>query len=149
MGFEGVAFGVGHRSTLEVQAVARRVRKVGEIFGVFPAEVALGRDVEADGLDDFGREPCGKMLGAEIFMGGVDAVIGNIFAEVVAKMTEIVDEAGSDHLRRLPGFASKSGALEGVLGFGDGFAVKAMTSLTIKLENLIDDLVGMVGVHGV
>ena len=128
--------------------MARRVGQVGKIFRVFPAEVTLGGNVEADGLDDFGREPCGKTLCAEIFVGRVDAVVGDVFAEVVAEMAKIVNEAGGDHLGRLAGFASEGGALEGVLGFGDGFAVETVAALAVELEDLVDELVGMVCVHG-
>jgi hypothetical protein len=72
-------------------------------------------------------------------MSGIDALVGNVFTEVVEEVAVVMKEAGDDDLGRLSLALGEGGALEGVLGFGDRLAVHAVAIAAVNAEDLVDD----------
>src|SRR5215831_1439051 len=54
-----------HRPALQPQAAHRVGRELAEIVRLHGAEIALGRDMQADRLADLGTEALGQPIGAE------------------------------------------------------------------------------------
>ena len=78
----------------------------------------------------------------------VDAVIGNILAEIMQEMSVIMQEARHDDLRSFPCLLSEGGALQGMLKFCDILSVAAMPLGFEDSEDFGYDLVCVGRGHG-
>ena len=96
--------------------------------------------MEADGFHEGVIKPLAKAVGPNVLMAGVDPAIGDVLAEVVQKMPVVMEQAGRHDDRFLASIAGEGGALEGVLLFGDVFAVGEISTLGKSLEDFADHL---------
>ena len=73
IGAEGLDLVGRHQAALQLQAAHRVGRQLAEIIGLDGTEIALGRDVQADGLADGRTETLGQPLRAQFLVHVVDA----------------------------------------------------------------------------
>lgn len=126
-GFEGGDFGGGHGSALESEGAERFGGEGRLVHGIDGAEVALGRDVEEDGLGDFGTEEGSEFASGQMFMM---AVLGFLSGEGFGRFEEvadIVEEGGDDEV------------VGRGLGFGEGGGLKSV----FQLSDLLTAVEGM------
>ena len=128
-----------HGTSLQVEACEGSGRKLGKVVGVGEAEIALGGNMEPDGIEDgrgkMGAERCCR----EFFMAGIESAIGCVLAEVVEEVTEIVQQSGGNEGGRPTFPLDKSGGLKGVLKNGNGLAEVGRTAVgSEEIEDLIE-----------
>ena len=136
---EGLRLRGAHRSTLKRKALPRGGRKRSEIFWLSEAQVALGGDVEPNGIEN----RCGHVMAesgdAEFFVLCVNAARGHIFAFSVQQVAQVVEQRGGD--KRVCGaFAlDERRGLQRVFKHGDGFAKVGFAAAAFKQrKNFID-----------
>src|SRR4029450_11073387 len=83
-----------HQPALQLQAAHRIGRELAEVIGLDGAEIALGRDMQADRLADFRSEALGQPFGAELIVHVVDAARGGILAELMDHVADVVQQRG-------------------------------------------------------
>jgi len=90
IGFEAAYFVGCHRPALNLQRVDRSVRKLPVITRVDRAKVTFGGDVQANGLDDLGREMVFEKRRSGLFVIIVLTFFQRIDREVTDKMADIM-----------------------------------------------------------
>jgi hypothetical protein len=102
-----------------------------EVGGIGGAEVALGGDVESDGLGDGWRKVGGEKAVGEFFVAGVDAMVGYVFALLMEEMADVVEECGGDERVGALSLDGEVSGLEAVLEDGDRFAEVGCAALAL------------------
>ena len=83
-----------HQAALQFQAAHRVGRELAEIVRLDGAEIALGRDVQADGLAHFRTETFGQPPGAQLLVHVVEAARGGVLAQLVDHVADIMQQRG-------------------------------------------------------
>ena len=83
-----------HLPALQLQAANGVRRELAEVIGLDGAEIALGRDMQADRLADFGAEALGQPAGAQLLVHVVEAARGGVLAQLVDHVADIVQQRG-------------------------------------------------------
>ena len=122
--------GRGERTTLERQAKPGRGRQGIQIRRVDRAQVALGGHVQANRLDDLGREVCGKGGGRQLVVMVVDPLLCAILVELVQQMPIVVQQRCRDEALRRTGRFGQVGGLERVLELRDLLAAIQVPAIT-------------------
>ncbi len=102
-----------------------------EVGGIGGAQVALGGDVETDGLGDGWRKVGGEKAVGEFFVAGVDAMVGYVFALLMEEMADVVEECGGDEGIGTLSLDREVSGLEAVLEDGDGFSEVGCSALVL------------------
>lgn len=141
------AFLRGHDTPLEGEADLGRDAQTAEVVGFDGAEVAFGGDMEADGLDDLGREALFEPASGEFLVLIVDAVVGGIVGKSVEQMADIVEQGGDDECGGSLLLFGEPGGLECVFLLRDRLpAVLGLAAFAEEREDLFGD--GMMHTHG-
>ena len=104
-----------HRSALKRQAFYRILGECVEIFGLCRTEITLGFDMKCDRRGDFRSEYIRQVGKANRFMPVVDASLGEILANIVKHVADVVHEGSCDYLGRFARLLSQMRTLQGVL----------------------------------
>lgn len=119
---EGDRVFFGIYAALQFQTKLGGGRERVPVFRLCGAEVALGVDVQANGFGDSAGKVLVQKGNGAVFVAIIDASFGGVFAQVVKKMADVVQEAGGDEGVRFAGRFCPGGALKRVLKLRDGFA---------------------------
>jgi hypothetical protein len=95
--------------------------------------------MQSYGFHDLGRKPRLQTVGSDPFVPGVHAIVGDVFAEVVEQVTKVMQQTRGHDWPGLTGLFRKRGTLEGVLPFGDVFAIAALAAFGEDPEDFIHD----------
>lgn len=139
-GFELFHFIGRKRSALKFQTSFGGFGKVGEVARLGGGEVALGVDVKAYAIEDFGGEMTVQPHRANVFVLAIDAVIGDVFAETVEEVSDIVEEGSRDEFFAGSSLLGQIRRLKRVLSFGYLLAEVEATAVVIKeINDLINN----------
>src|SRR5437763_13165437 len=124
MAAEGLDLVGRHRPALQAEAAHRIGRKLAEIVGLDRTEIALGRDMQADGLAHLGTETFCQPLGAEFLVHIVDAAAGRILAKRMDHVADIVQQRGQHGRRRA------------IVGFGECRRLQRVLQLVDRAQSV-------------
>jgi hypothetical protein len=129
---------------VEVTLVGSR-RKHALVGGINAAKIALGGDVEPDGIGDFRAEVAQQPLGGAAFVSVVKVLVVS-FRECIRikDVADIVKQSGCDQLGRGTLGLGKSCGLQCMLALGDGF--RAIGKIATGVEGIQDGIND--GIHG-
>jgi leucyl aminopeptidase len=123
-----------HRPALQRQAAHAVGRQSAEIVLLRPAQITLGRHVQAHGLAHVRSEEPREIGVAQSFMPVVDAIGGRILTQPVHHVADIVQKCGGDQRWRAARVFGEQGRLQCVLKLRD--PGQPVAALPLALEHV-------------
>ena len=147
MGFKGSELSGVHGPSLEGEALPGRVTQFVTVGGIYGAEVALGRNVEAHGFHRLVTEASGEPVSAHLLVAVINSLVGGIIGKVMQEMADIVEKGGGHEGLTSIGFKGEGCGLQGMFQLADG--LEAILRVTVLLEQLQDlfNFACRIGIH--
>lgn len=115
LALERAHFFLAHQASLKRKAFHRIIGKRVEVAWFCGAEIPLGFDVKRDRCGHFGSKHILKIHQGNYLMSVVDTLLGEILADIVQHVANVVNQSCHDYLWRFARLLGKVCALQGVL----------------------------------